>query len=1810
MSRTSEKSHVAKPPSPTTTEQGVFFRKAGEQGFFGARETGSFFPASVQAKLEVSHPDDPQEKEADAVADHVMRMPEPSAASGGDAPERREEGSAPAVQRSPVAAARLHRQAGMGAFASDIEASQAGASTMVQTKTQGGGISADLARSARGPPAGASAPSPTTSFESSLASTKGSGSPLPSDVRQSMEGRFGADFGGVRIHTGSGAEGLSAGIGAQAFTHGNDIYFNSGKYEPGSASGGHLLAHELTHTIQQGASAPRADAKREGLPSPRPAASIQRRDLSRSLQRLEAGSQRQAAVELAKAEAGKVSAKEPGPDGRRTGWERLVEYFRTTFGPDRILPEGAAFQPDTVNEAQIKTASTFRGDVMGGDGLTVLHDQERDAMPSWCGIFAFWALNKGGIPLRKWRLGASVIPREAAHPPTYQPQPGDIAWRREFSHYALVASADATTVTTVNGNTAGDDNVGGQIQVLTHPRSHWFAYFDPTLMMEGSLRDPGSPETAGAAPVRSLRELRKSLFHVDRKAVPEPGAKAPEEAEETVQAKGEETVGTVEPAAATGGSGSSGGSDGDGPGDGAQAGGSSTGSGPLALQRAASPEKERDAEPRGASSTWTDSVQRAAAPGEERREEASTAETAVQRQPVDTRSRGPPVVPSQVLSKVGRRIQRWSLSGAWDAVSGALSEAAAWVERGLDAAKEWMLEQVRDFVSNIRGYRMLCLVLGADPITGVEAPLTGESLLEAGLDILPGGWMFRSLFVRLGIYGDVATWLQGRIEDLSALASGVGDRFARFWDSLSLDDVGDPSGVLERVGSLLRGTIEDIVGFVERSATTLLDMIKTVMVREIAAFVRARLPNLYPLLTVALGFDPETMQDVPRNGTNILNALLETTEDGREQRAQMLETGTFQRIAGWIDRGIAVFSTAWTMLRAAIAGIWDFVTIENLFSPLDTLGRIWETFEAPVRIVTDFVIEAGLEILRVVKDAILGRLSAYAGQTRGYPLLCVIIGRDPFTGVVVPRTVHNVVRGFMSLMEGGEEQYNQLRESGAIDRIVAKVEAAVERLGMTPSAIVQLFIDLWNSFSIRDLAHPIACFQRIVATFGTPILRLVRFVIEIVIIAIEAILILMNFPFAIAANILAKAREAWELIKSDPAGFFKNILRAIKQGFIQFFDHIGTHLLNGVVGWLMAELRDAGVPVLTDFSLGGVIGWVLEVLGISMERIWEKLAAHPRIGPERVARIRSMINTLEGIWTFIQDVQERGMAAIWERIQEQLSNLWNTVLDAVKNWIMERIVNAVTTRLLSMLDPTGVMAVVNSVMAMYRAVQSFIRYITEMLQVVNSFVEGVLQIAQGDIQHAADYLENAMDRAMPVVIGFLANQVGLSGVGRRVAEMIERVRDLVDQALTWLVNRAVDTGMALLDRAMAMGRSAVSAVTGWLGRLLGIERRFQAADGGNHRLFFQARGTDATLMINPDPVGPFGPWLQAIEIPAAAPGRAAKVQRKQRALAIAQEVETIKARAAPDTAAEEQKARDLAAKIDELSREIGPLFEGRLPDCSRDQATGLVFANPHSTGPSSSTYGGSMVAATLTSNRMPAGSRPTVDHPSYSILNQRRNGGSPYYIRGHLLNENLGGTGRAWNNLAMITGAANSAHERLAESRVKTAVEAGNIVEYKVEARYGRSRASSSDATIDEIKREEQHVPLELVCEANLVTPAEMVGGPVSKTPLVPAGTSIPNEISQVDSSYDLQGIRHSAVYLDSNDATLIASIEGVSSALAQKIVEAYAEKMGTGARFASFNALASYRFSDGRTFTSNQGNIIRGFTGDDFAHVHLFRNS
>ncbi|MBL0341289.1 MAG: DUF4157 domain-containing protein [Bacteroidetes bacterium] len=158
----------------------------------------------IQFSLSVGAVDDPLELEADAVADKVMRMPE-----------------TPFIQRCACEEEKINRKH----ISSTI-------TPFIQTKSSGAGVASE-------------------SVSAQINSSRGSGNGMDTGTRSFMENRFGADFGNVSIHSDQKSVQMNRELNAQAFTVGNDIYFNSGKYSPQSDSGKHLLAHELTHVVQQ-----------------------------------------------------------------------------------------------------------------------------------------------------------------------------------------------------------------------------------------------------------------------------------------------------------------------------------------------------------------------------------------------------------------------------------------------------------------------------------------------------------------------------------------------------------------------------------------------------------------------------------------------------------------------------------------------------------------------------------------------------------------------------------------------------------------------------------------------------------------------------------------------------------------------------------------------------------------------------------------------------------------------------------------------------------------------------------------------------------------------------------------------------------------------------------------------------------------------------------------------------------------------------------------------------------------------------------------------------------------------------------------------------------------------------------------------------------------------------------------------------------------------------------------------------------------------------------------------------------------------
>ncbi|MFC1751467.1 DUF4157 domain-containing protein [Pseudomonadota bacterium] len=180
----------------------------------------------IQAKLTVGSPNDVYEKEADRVADQVMRMPDASLT--GDSRTAVSSGSADVVQR---------------ACATCQEEDEG----LIQTKPLANAITPLVQRKA----SVNSESTVSSNIEAGISSLKGDGRPMNQSERSFFEPRFGTDFGNVRLHEDSRAANLAQSVNARAFTLGNDVVFGAGQYQAQSNTSRHLLSHELTHVIQQ-----------------------------------------------------------------------------------------------------------------------------------------------------------------------------------------------------------------------------------------------------------------------------------------------------------------------------------------------------------------------------------------------------------------------------------------------------------------------------------------------------------------------------------------------------------------------------------------------------------------------------------------------------------------------------------------------------------------------------------------------------------------------------------------------------------------------------------------------------------------------------------------------------------------------------------------------------------------------------------------------------------------------------------------------------------------------------------------------------------------------------------------------------------------------------------------------------------------------------------------------------------------------------------------------------------------------------------------------------------------------------------------------------------------------------------------------------------------------------------------------------------------------------------------------------------------------------------------------------------------------
>ncbi len=259
--------------------------------------------------------------------------------------------------------------------------------------------------------------------------------------------------------------------------------------------------------------------------------------------------------------------------------------------------------------------------------------------------------------------------------------------------------------------------------------------------------------------------------------------------------------------------------------------------------------------------------------------------------------------------------------------------------------------------------------------------------------------------------------------------------------------------------------------------------------------------------------------------------------------------------------------------------------------------------------------------------------------------------------------------------------------------------------------------------------------------------------------------------------ILQKAGDSIAKIFKDPIGFLGNLLSAVKKGFNNFKDNILTHLKKGLLGWLFGTMEEAGIKLPAEFNLKGIFSLVMQVLGLTAERIKAKLT--------KLIGERGM-TFLERAWDFVSSLISEGPGGLLEKAKEFIGGLADqlletiktTIIDGIKEWVVVQIVQQAIIKLVTMFNPVG--ALVQAVMTIYNVIM----FVKERLEQIKALAEAIFNslapIVAGAIDGAANWIEQTLAKAIPVVISFLARLLNIGGITDKIRGIIERIREKID----------------------------------------------------------------------------------------------------------------------------------------------------------------------------------------------------------------------------------------------------------------------------------------------------------------------------------------------------------------------------------------------------------------------------------------------
>ena len=297
--------------------------------------------------------------------------------------------------------------------------------------------------------------------------------------------------------------------------------------------------------------------------------------------------------------------------------------------------------------------------------------------------------------------------------------------------------------------------------------------------------------------------------------------------------------------------------------------------------------------------------------------------------------------------------------------------------------------------------------------------------------------------------------------------------------------------------------------------------------------------------------------------------------------------------------------------------------------------------------------------------------------------------------------------------------------------------------------------------------------------------------------AIKAVINTIRQLAAMLRDIFVKAAGVVGQIIKSPSRFLGNMVGAVKGGIQRFATNILKHLREGLMGWLFGSLAQGGIELPESFDPKGIVKLLASIFGLSWANIRARLVN--AIG-ERAVGIIVKSNEI------FSPLSKEGLAGVWHLIVKEVGDVKDMIVEKAKSFVVTEIIMAGIEWLISLLNPVS--AFIKACKLIYQIVMFFVENASRIARFVDTILDSVGDIARGAVGGVAEKIESALAQMVPILIGFLARVLNISGIGKRIREIVQALQKPVNKALDGIIA----TGLKLAGPAIRGAKGIATKV--------------------------------------------------------------------------------------------------------------------------------------------------------------------------------------------------------------------------------------------------------------------------------------------------------------------------------------------------------------------------------------------------------------